>query len=117
MRPLGRLPCLIITILMMSASAVAQPPPPDSDPEQAVAQETVDVFDLLRKLRHKDGDAQAEPWDYRKPMMAFAPVIGAKPSSGVLFGAAGNMINSGKPFHGIAHHHQRHKTWQPPRQR
>ena len=51
----------------------------------------MDVFDLLRKLRHKEGDAQAEPWDYRKPMMAFAPVIGAKPSAGVLLGAAGNI--------------------------
>ena len=51
----------------------------------------MDVFDLWRKLRHKEADAQTEPWDYRKPMMAFAPVIGAKPSSGVLFGAAGNV--------------------------
>ena len=43
----------------------------------------------MRKLRHKE--AEAQPWDYRKPMMAFAPVIGAKPSSGVLLGAAGNV--------------------------
>ena len=49
----------------------------------------MDVFDLLRKLRHKE--AEAQPWDYHKPMMAFAPVIGAKPSSGVLLGAAGNV--------------------------
>ena len=35
--------------------------------------------------------SSGEPWDYRKPMMAFAPVIGAKPSSGALFGAAGNV--------------------------
>ena len=53
--------------------------------------ETLDVFDLLRKLRHKEAGAQTESWDYRKPMFAFAPVIGAKPSSGVLFGAAGNV--------------------------
>ena len=94
MRPLGILVCLIITILMMAAPAGAQPPPSDGDREQAVAQapaETKDVFDLLRELRHKEGDAQAESWDYRKPMIAFAPVIGAKPSSGVLFGAAGNV--------------------------
>ena len=79
----------------MAAPAAAQPPVPDSDPEQAVAPapaaETIDVFDLLRKLRHKEADAQTESWDYRKPMMAFAPVIGAKPSAGVLFGAAGNV--------------------------
>ena len=30
-------------------------------------------------------------WDYRKPMKAFAPVIGAKPSAGVLLGVAGNV--------------------------
>ena len=30
-------------------------------------------------------------WDYRKAMKAFAPVIGAKPSSGALFGVAGNI--------------------------
>ena len=53
------------------------------------AEETVDIFDVLRKLRHKEVEAIA--WDYRKAMIAFAPVIGAKPSSGVLFGAAGNV--------------------------
>ena len=58
---------------------------------QAPAAETMDVFDLWRKLRHKEAEAQAESWDYRKPMIAFAPVIGAKPSSGVLLGAAGNV--------------------------
>ena len=94
-RASGRLGCLIITILVMAAPSAAQPADPDSDREQAVAPapaaETIDVFDLLRKLRHKEADAQTESWDYRKPMMAFAPVIGAKPSSGVLFGAAGNV--------------------------
>ena len=90
---LGRSLCVIATILLTAVQAVAQPPAPDGQPEQAVgqpSQETVDIFDLLRKLRHKDG-AREESWDYRKPMMAFAPVIGAKPSSGVLFGAAGNV--------------------------
>ena len=94
MLALGRLLCRIAAILMLAAPAVAQPPPADNDREQAVAQapaETIDVFDLLRRLRHKEKDAQAESWDYHKPMMAFAPVIGAKPSSGVLFGAAGNV--------------------------
>jgi outer membrane protein assembly factor BamA len=85
----------MITMLMMTAPAAAQPPPPDADREQMVAQppaaETMDVFDLLRKLRHKEADAQTESWDYRKPMIAVAPVIGSKPSSGVLFGAAGNV--------------------------
>ena len=91
----GRLVCLIATILMTAAPAAAQPPPPVGEREQAAAQapaaETMDVFDLVRKLRHKEADAQAESWDYREPMIAFAPVIGAKPSAGVLFGAAGNV--------------------------
>ncbi len=85
---------LIIAILMMAASAVAQPPAPDGDRPPAAAQppaETVDVFDLWRQLRHKDKDPQNESWDYRKPMFAFAPVIGAKPANGGLFGAAGNV--------------------------
>lgn len=60
----------------------AEPPPTD---------QTIDVFDIWRALRHKGADPPAEPWDYRKPMMAFAPVIGAKPSAGVLLGAAGNV--------------------------
>ena len=57
MQALGRLLCLVIAILMMAAPAVAQPPSPDNDREQAVAQspaETMDVFDLVRKLRHKE---------------------------------------------------------------
>ena len=88
-----RITSLLIALLMMAVAADAQSPPPDRDPKQAAdpAAETIDIFDLLRKLRHKGADAEPEPWDYRKPMMAFAPVIGAKPSSGVLFGAAGNI--------------------------
>lgn len=56
----------------------------------AQATQTTDVFDVWRQLRHKDA-SQPEAWDYRKPMIALAPVIGAKPSSGVLVGAAGNV--------------------------
>jgi hypothetical protein len=64
--------------------------------EQASGQgeqiETMDAFDLLRKLRHKEpSDKERAAWDYRKRMVAFAPVIGVKPSSGVLVGAAGNV--------------------------
>jgi len=92
-----RLGCFTVAILMVAAAAGAQPPPPN-DPKQAAAapptvdDEKMDVFDLVRKLRKKDAEAQAEPpWDYRKMMVALAPVIGAKPSSGALFGAAGNL--------------------------
>ena len=73
---------------MVAAAAGAQPPPPQPPPDDS---QTIDVFDVWRKIRHKDQDSNAEPWDYHKKMFAFAPVIGAKPSSGVLLGAAGNV--------------------------
>jgi outer membrane protein assembly factor BamA len=67
--------------------AASQAAPP------AAAGEMIDVFDLVRKLRHRElTDAQrmaAE--DTTHPMYAFAPVIGYKPSSGAMFGAAGNV--------------------------
>jgi outer membrane protein assembly factor BamA len=74
--------------------AAAQPPAPEgqprtSEPEQAT--EAVDVFDIWRRIRNEEPDDPAEAWDYRKPMRAFAPVVGAKPSSGVLMGVAGNI--------------------------
>jgi outer membrane protein assembly factor BamA len=81
MRHAGRL--LLVTIIVFATVSAARAQSPDPD--------TVDIFDLVRKLRKKETAAQAPPWDYRKPMIAFAPVIGAKPSSGVLFGAAGNV--------------------------
>jgi Omp85 superfamily domain len=52
--------------------------------------ESVDVADLIRRLRRKDPPAETE-FDYRKPMWAIAPVIGVKPSSGVIAGVAGNV--------------------------
>jgi hypothetical protein len=73
-------------IVMATSQAAAQ----TADRGEAV--EMVDVADVIRKLRNKDqppgGDAHV---DYRQPMRAFAPVIGAKPSSGVIFGVAGNV--------------------------
>ncbi len=64
----------------------AHPPhPPHADAP------TTDIFDVWRAFRH-EGPPVAEPaWDYRKAMKAFAPVIGAKPSAGALFGVAGNI--------------------------
>ena len=80
---------------MATGTADAQPPPTQGDGTRASQDpqpaETTDIFDVWRKLRHKEPDPQATAWDYRKPMKAFAPVIGAKPSSGVLLGVAGNV--------------------------
>ncbi len=59
--------------------------------EPRLPAETVDVFDVWRAFRQKQADSVAEEWDYRKSMKAFAPVIGAKPSAGVLLGVAGNI--------------------------
>jgi outer membrane protein assembly factor BamA len=91
----ARVGCVAVVILVMAATADAQSAAQGSNQSQAVApatpDETMDAFDLLRKLRHKGPDPQAGSWDYRKRMVAIAPVIGAKPSSGVLLGAAGNV--------------------------
>ena len=73
-------------VVIAASQAAAQ----TADPGEAVGM--MDVSDVIRKLRNKDqppnGEAEV---DYRKPMRAFAPVIGAKPSSGVIFGVAGNI--------------------------
>jgi hypothetical protein len=64
----------------------------------APAPETLDVFDLLRKLRHKELTEQerAAADDPARRMYVFAPVVGYKPSSGALIGVAGNAAL----FHG-----------------
>jgi outer membrane protein assembly factor BamA len=72
----------LLCVLSSTGTAVAQ-----SQPDPA---ELVDVFDLIRALRNKNAAPQPD-WDHRKPMRAIAPVIGAKPSSGALFGIAGNI--------------------------
>jgi hypothetical protein len=59
--------------------------------ERPSVAETVDVADLIRKLRRKDEPPADAEFDYRKPMRAIAPVIGVKPSSGVIAGVAGNV--------------------------
>jgi hypothetical protein len=70
-----------------AAQAAAQAPDP------AAGTQLVDVFDILRKLRHKEltPEQQAAASDHSKRMYAVAPVIGYKPSSGVMIGAAGNI--------------------------
>ncbi len=72
------------------------PRPAVQEPVQpASAAETMDVVDLLRKLRHKKDDASDQgptaADNPPRPMYAFAPVLGYKPSSGTVFGLAGNV--------------------------
>jgi outer membrane protein assembly factor BamA len=78
---------VLALILLLLACGVARAQTPDPVPEP----ELVDVFDLIRMIRHKDPPPNPPVWDWRKPMRAFAPVIGVKPSSGALAGVAGNV--------------------------
>jgi outer membrane protein assembly factor BamA len=96
---------LLLAVLVIAASqAMAQTAQPAQTPVESQEQagtggdkapetgEMVDVVDLIRKLRHKDQPPSGETQvDYSKRMRAIAPVIGAKPSSGIIFGVAGNI--------------------------
>ena len=79
-------------LAVLSATPAAAQVAQSSSADQPVSDpaEMVDVADLIRKLRNKPPSEVVET-DFRKAMRAFAPVIGAKPSSGVIFGVAGNV--------------------------
>lgn len=90
-----------LLLLVAAGSAEAQAPPPGGKPaaatdKQAAATspgtEAFDLFDLIRKIRHKEPtpEQQAASADPKARMLALAPVIGYKPSSGALVGVAGN---------------------------
>ena len=57
---------------------------------QEVTSGTVDAADLWRLIRHKPVETETQR-SYRDPMKVWAPVIGAKPSAGVMIGVAGNV--------------------------
>jgi hypothetical protein len=108
------LPAVTLALLALAGAADAQAPRAqpgtvahDPAPAQTAdaqgppatgAPETIDAFDLLRKIRHKEltEEEQAAAADPARKMYAFAPVIGYKPSSGAMFGVAGNVAF----FHG-----------------
>ena len=83
---------LIGFAVAIAAPAAAQAPSPERAPDQVDSAqppaETKDVFDLWRELRHQP---PSPPPPFTTSMKAFAPVIGTKPSSGVLVGVAGNV--------------------------
>jgi len=62
-----------------------------SGTQQEPEADAMDVGDLIRRLRGKDPSSGDAGSDERGPMRAFAPVVGAKPSSGVIVGVAGNV--------------------------
>jgi hypothetical protein len=78
-----RVATAIVAVFVMVSGAAAQSSP--------APEPTTDIFDVWRAFRKKDKAAEPAAWDYRKTMKAFAPVIGAKPSSGALVGLAGNI--------------------------
>lgn len=96
----GPLACAVLFVAV--SQDTAQTPQPAvvtsaTQPSAVTAQEQVpdtsdmlDVIDLIRKIRNKPAPTETE-FDYRKPMRAIAPVIGAKPFSGVIVGVAGNV--------------------------
>jgi len=91
-----------LAVLLGAAPAVAQAPATGAKPmagadEQAApassGAEAFDLIDLWRKIRHKEltPEQKAAAADPKARMRAVAPVIGYKPSTGVVFGVAGNM--------------------------
>jgi hypothetical protein len=82
--------------LSLSAVAAAQEPAPteaQGAPQETVgvAQPTRDLLDLVRELRHKPAPPPPGPDDYRRWMVAAAPVVTYGPTSGFGIGAAGNV--------------------------
>jgi outer membrane protein assembly factor BamA len=66
-------------------------PKPAEPARDLAAEPTKDLFDLLRELRHKPPPPPPAPDDYKKWMVAAAPVLTYGPTSGFGIGVAGNM--------------------------
>jgi hypothetical protein len=66
------------------------PQPSEATPETTEALPTKDLVDVIRDWRNKPPLPEGPP-DYKKRMIAGAPVIGYSPTSGVAVGVAGNM--------------------------
>ena len=90
---------VLLCVLGLSAGASAQEQPaapvpaPAQEPAERglVAEPTKDLFDLLRQLRDKPEPPPPGPEDYKKWMVAVAPVVTYGPTSGFGLGVAGNM--------------------------
>ena len=81
---------LVVAVwLALAATRIGAQSPPASSPTPP--DQTFDVADLIRRLRHLDAPPLPDPAASPGVMRAFSPVIGVKPSAGVLFGAAGNL--------------------------
>jgi hypothetical protein len=86
---------LALTAGAVAAAQEAPGPGPEKAPvpvqEKAPAEPTRDLFDVLRDLRHKPPPPPPGPEDYKKWMIAAAPVIAYGPTSGLGIGVAGNV--------------------------
>ncbi len=71
--------------LLLASTAAAQNTAAPADAASA----TIDVADILRRWRGKPAPV-ASP-DQPRRMRAIAPIIGAKPSTGAIFGVGGNL--------------------------
>jgi surface antigen Omp85-like protein len=83
---------VVLRLTMVSMALLAATRAADAQaPEERATSETSDVIDVLRGWFQGD---QAEPraaFDPTSRMVAFAPVIGYKPESKLILGAAGNV--------------------------
>jgi hypothetical protein len=85
---------LALSVLVAAPAAAQSTTPPGaatatSSARRQTATEGVDVTDLVRKLFQKPPEpAGAEPDDV---MAVVSPIIGARPSTGAVFGVAGNV--------------------------
>lgn len=70
--------------------ASAQPAPKPAT-EEAIAVPTKDLFDVWRQIRHKPEPPPPGPEDYKRWMVALAPVLTYGPTSGFGLGFAGNI--------------------------
>ncbi len=87
---------VLLTALALAAGSAAQEEAPAQAPAPvqdtvSPAEPTKDLFDLLRELRHKPAPPPPGPEDYKKWMVAAAPVLTYGPTSGFGLGVAGNM--------------------------
>jgi len=90
----------LLWALGLARGAAAQEQTFPLDQSAAVAEPTKDLFDLLRALRHKPPPPPPGPEDYKKWMVAIAPVLTYGPTSGFGLGLAGNMaVYRGVPSH------------------
>jgi hypothetical protein len=87
------LAALLLSIGLAARLASQELAPAQAPPREpvSVALPETDLFDLLRELRHKPAPPPPGPEDYKKWMIAAAPVVTYGPTSGFGFGAAGNL--------------------------